>query len=252
MKNIIILGSGRSGTSLLAGMFSRSGYHMGDNLIPPRETNPKGFFESNEINFINEEILGLSIPKRRRILFFELHRQRPKEGQRWLAQLPIEEELKQTVDIVERIKVEVGKTPFCYKDPRFSYTLPVWLPFLKNTVFLVAFRHPSSTVKSILKECSAMKYLEDLDMTEESAMNVWFLMYSHILNQYDRGVNFIFFHYSQLLNGGSTETLRNITRAKIFKEFSDSNLERNKPSNITNTKVMYVYNRLCKLASYRG
>ncbi|MGB5217987.1 MAG: hypothetical protein WBN66_06780 [Smithella sp.] len=32
---------------------------------------------------------------------------------------------------------EINKVPFCYKDPHFSYTLPVWEKYLKkDTVFL--------------------------------------------------------------------------------------------------------------------
>ena len=48
MKNIFITGSGRRGTSMLAGLFSQAGYFFGDKLYPPREANPKGFFERPE------------------------------------------------------------------------------------------------------------------------------------------------------------------------------------------------------------
>jgi len=58
MKNCIILGSGRSGTSMLAGCLAKSGYFMGDNLYPAREANPKGFFEDPEINAINEMLIA--------------------------------------------------------------------------------------------------------------------------------------------------------------------------------------------------
>ena len=68
MRNIIILGSGRSGTSMLAGCLSTSGYFMGDNLYKKRESNPKGFFENKEINTINEDILSLVTKNRPPIL----------------------------------------------------------------------------------------------------------------------------------------------------------------------------------------
>ncbi|NIM13858.1 MAG: sulfotransferase family protein, partial [Candidatus Aminicenantes bacterium] len=55
MKNCLILGSGRSGTSMIAGILHKAGYFMGDNLYPPRSANPKGFFENWEINEINEK-----------------------------------------------------------------------------------------------------------------------------------------------------------------------------------------------------
>ena len=50
VKNCLILGSGRSGTSMIAGILHKAGYFMGDNLYPPRSANPKGFFENWEIN----------------------------------------------------------------------------------------------------------------------------------------------------------------------------------------------------------
>ena len=56
MKKIrdgLILGSGRSGTSMLAGTLSAAGYYIGDCLIEANEANPKGFFEDYEVNAIN-------------------------------------------------------------------------------------------------------------------------------------------------------------------------------------------------------
>jgi hypothetical protein len=52
MYNLIVLGSGRSGTSMATGLFSQAGYFMGDNLYKPTVANPKGFFENEDINSI--------------------------------------------------------------------------------------------------------------------------------------------------------------------------------------------------------
>ena len=62
MKNVIVLGSGRSGTSMLAGMFRSAGYFMGTDYITPRDSNPKGFFEGREVNDINEKLLQRVVP----------------------------------------------------------------------------------------------------------------------------------------------------------------------------------------------
>lgn len=43
MYNIIILGSGRSGTSMMAGTLAKAGYFMGERLLPRNNANPKGF-----------------------------------------------------------------------------------------------------------------------------------------------------------------------------------------------------------------
>ena len=57
MNNCLILGFGRSGTSLLGGLLHHSGYFSGNHLHPARESNPKGFYEDVVINRINEHIL---------------------------------------------------------------------------------------------------------------------------------------------------------------------------------------------------
>ena len=68
MKNVIILGSGRSGTSMVAGTLAKAGYYMGEQLLPANKANPKGFFEDIEVNAINEDILSSVAPRRPKIL----------------------------------------------------------------------------------------------------------------------------------------------------------------------------------------
>ena len=50
MKNSIVLGCGRSGTSLLAGAIARAGAFVGEDPYPARDANPMGFFESADVN----------------------------------------------------------------------------------------------------------------------------------------------------------------------------------------------------------
>lgn len=61
--NCLILGSGRSGTSMLAGILHQAGYFMGDKLHKPELSNPKGFFEWMTINQINEQILAAYVKR---------------------------------------------------------------------------------------------------------------------------------------------------------------------------------------------
>jgi len=89
MHNVIILGSGRSGTSMVAGTLAKAGYFMGDHLYPGRESNPKGFFEDPEINGINEALLAQIVPKRPRLFGRWLFRSRPLQWQRWLGRVPV-------------------------------------------------------------------------------------------------------------------------------------------------------------------
>ena len=67
MNDCFIVGSGRSGTSMVAGLLAQSGYFMGNKLDAYYgDTNPKGFFEDPDINAINERILHPIIPRRPR------------------------------------------------------------------------------------------------------------------------------------------------------------------------------------------
>src|SRR5262249_21790216 len=77
-RNCLILGSGRSGTSMLAGMLRLAGYYMGEHLVPADPSNPKGYFEDDEVNAINEELLSPVTPPR----------SHPAFGWRWLAAVP--------------------------------------------------------------------------------------------------------------------------------------------------------------------
>src|SRR5438105_10232021 len=111
MRNCLILGSGRSGTSMLAGMLRGAAYYMGAHLIPADDGNPKGYFEDDEINAINEALLAPVTPR-----FL-----RPSYGWRWLAQVPVGTPLTCPADIAERIEAQTRRVPFAFKDPRFCY-----------------------------------------------------------------------------------------------------------------------------------
>src|SRR5215471_14327363 len=113
-RNCLILGSGRSGTSMLAGSLRSAGYYMGEHLIPADAANPKGYFEDDEINDINEALLAPLTPSR----------SRPACGWRWLAAVPVGTPIPCPPEITERIKAQTDQSPFCFKDPRFCYTLP--------------------------------------------------------------------------------------------------------------------------------
>lgn len=250
MRNCIILGSGRSGTSLTAGLFAKSGYYMGDELLAARDANPKGFFESQEINNLNEEIIQLVTPQRIRFRRWSFPRSRPTDFQRWLSRIPLDTKMKTTPAIDKKIKEKVLQEPFCFKDPRFSYTLPVWIPLLKNTVFIVVFRHPYSTMVSIEKECNNELYLKNLKISRDDIFEVWSLMYKHILRSYqnDQQTNkWLFIHYEQILDKTALTLLYKLTSAKIDSGFIESKLYRNKVEYQVPHSCQSTYDELCEL-----
>lgn len=64
MRNVLITGCGRSGTGLMAGCLKKAEYFMGNNLYGKNDANPKGFFEDESINKINEDLLEPAVRSR--------------------------------------------------------------------------------------------------------------------------------------------------------------------------------------------
>ncbi len=258
-KNCLILGSGRSGTSMLAGILHDAGYFLGDQLYKPSQSNPKGFFEWNTINRINEDILhryaGANLKSALIRLFLNKGSVYKPIGknQRWLLSLPLQVTVDEfTPDLAADINRVLAREPFCYKDPRFSYTLPVWQKFLKpDTVFICVFREPDITVNSILQECHAKKYLHSLYINRTMAYEVWINIYSHIVNKHSRNNNLIFVHYNQIFNGTALPMLSKAIGVALHDRFIDPSLKRSLPGRVIPGRVRALYLQLCRMANYR-
>lgn len=250
MKNCMILGSGRSGTSMATGALAQAGYFMGNQLIPMRNGNPKGFFEDAEVNKINEEILAEILPRRPRFLGRWLYLDRPLFGQRWLARVPLNCKIQAEADIRERIKSFLQHQPFCIKDPRLSYTLPAWKPYLENTVFICVFRDPVSTVKSILKEVRFEPHLHHFKISSQQALEIWLLMYEHILYCHSLEGDWLFIHYDQLLSKDGLQRMAEFAEASADFSFPDRDLHRSKSSEPIPKVAENIYEKLCTLANY--
>lgn len=259
MKNCLIFGAGRSGTSMLAGMLHQAGYYMGEGLYKGNNSNPKGFFECKAINSINERIL-LPYNKRPESKILRLFcrnyvKSFPTDNQRWLSSIPPQIDIKnESTEIEESITKEISKVPFCYKDPRFSYTLPIWEKHLKrDTVFLCIFRRPNVAVKSILKECADREYLKDLYISRKHANEIWCNIYLHIFKNYKKLKDrFLFVNYDNVIAGAGIARISDLLQADIRTNFVDAALRRTLPGSISCPKAEQIYNRLCVLSNLGG
>lgn len=248
MRNCLILGCGRSGTSMLAGSLAQAGYYMGGKLYKARNANPKGFFESLPINAINERLLKPIAPSRSTRMFMRIWRARfPSE--RWLAELPVGTAPPgPTPRIERRISRHIQQRPFAFKDPRFCYTLPAWRPLLPlDTAFLCIFREPGRTVTSILRECRAL--YPDIPLTEQDAYRVWSAMYGHVLEHHRHEGDWLFLHYDQMLDGSAHPRIEAHLGTRIDRRFPDATLKRAATLEAP-APVMTTYEALCRLAHY--
>lgn len=251
MRDCFIVGSGRSGTSLLAGSLASCGYYFGPRLIKPRTANPKGFFESPAINLLNERLLEPYLAIRTRISSWFYRSHVPGAGQRWLAQLSPSVEAISPPAIQTKICHFLRKRPYCYKDPRFSYTLHCWRQFAVSPACICVFRHPARTVASMLTECREARYLANLDFTEADALNVWCLMYQHILERHSKSGDWLYCHFDQLLTGAGRRSIGEFLGVEPDPLFSDQRLSRSNPVGSVSPLALQIYSELCHRAGYR-
>ena len=188
-RNCLILGSGRSGTSMAAGILARAGYFMGAELWPADIGNPKGYFEDREVNKINDELIAPAAPKTpphglRKLLLGDI----PILGnyQHWVAVLRPGVSISCPPAMSRRIAAVAARQPFCLKDPRFSYTLSAWRPFIGDALLLCVFRDPAVTASSIVRECKRADHMQGTEVDQRWALKVWEAMYRYILDVHYR------------------------------------------------------------------
>jgi len=240
MRNVLILGSGRSGTSMLAGAFAHAGWHVGADPYPGRSSNPKGFFESKEINGVNEYLLALGAPE------LPLG-----AWQRWLAELPVGWVCPTDPRAVERITALTQRAPYCFKDPRFSYTLPAWSPFTQDALRLCVFRHPLAVARSMVVECEQESYLRGVNMTLERALAIWLAQHRRILDVLRADGEWCFAHFAQVVDGTALERLEALVGAPLAREFPEASLQRQRSDGELSGALAETYAELCELAGLK-
>lgn len=253
MHSCIILGSGRSGTSAVAGALITANpeYYSGGDFVFPRISNPDGTFEPVSIRRINEDILAQVVPPRLPATATQTYRHIPTQWQRWLARIPVETLIPSTPSITERIKEHVQKKPFCFKDPRFSYTLHVWQPHLDDCIFVCMFRHPAETAKSIIRFTQEFELMRDFEISYDQALEAWTLLNQHILEKhYPKGGKWLFLHFDQLFTDDGMTRLAEITGAKVSRSLVNQDRVRTKFSQEVPLHTQSIYEQLCALADY--
>jgi len=245
LPNIFVVGCGRNGTSMVAGLFAKLPFFMGEKLHAPRDSNPKGFFEDAAINQLNDSILSRYTPERTVINGFGYQCDAPGRGQHWLARIPTDVVVTATQEELLQIRNFVDRSPFCYKDTRFCYTLHLWQHFAHNAKYICVFRPPSIAVESILKECHSQPYLADFSISVNQAFEIWYLMYYHVLNRLTKFGEWLFLQYDEVLEGDALKTISRFTDTDINKHFPDIRLNRTKTYLQMPKKVADLYEELC-------
>ena len=137
----MVLGNGRSGTSMTTGILKILGVNM-DAREYPNQFNPKGDFESIDAHKINTRIYQLATGK-----VYSEHHWYPPTYEQVLK-------LKDNQEIQEMIKKFVDKHKselWGWKNPKTSLTIELYLPYLENPHFVCIFRNPIKNAQSIVR-----------------------------------------------------------------------------------------------------
>lgn len=248
MHNCLILGCGRSGTSLTTGLLSDAGYFFGSNPIEARDANPKGFFEDHLVNYVNEQIMAERVGYSRLPpwLSRRLGRIPYRPAQLWLAAIdePVAWTLEKRAEWI--IRDLVSHQPFAFKDPRFCYTLNAWRPYLGDCKLICVFRHPSIAASSIANEVASEPYYRNLSLDTGHALRVWEAMYRQVLDFHcTDDSEWLFLEYDQLIAGTAFDSISRFLDTKINSDFVDQSLNRSRPENLQlNGDVQKIYHRL--------
>ncbi len=217
MRNLIILGSGRSGTSMVAALFRNTSAYFGDALIKANVANPYGYYEDESVNRIND-LLILRQLRSRLMRHLPAWCTAPAHRDRralWLAAPRRFTRTKVPAELAEEIKKIVGHVPFCLKDPRFNITLDAWRPFLPpNTRFIVVFRNPQRTVDSILRN-AVERYVPPLQISRRWAFLQWYRGYRRVLRAAANSSDWLFVGYDDVLGGRAVSAIERFAEATV-------------------------------------
>lgn len=130
----LVCGSGRSGTSAVARLLHESGITMGHDLIEADESNAEGYFEERAVVDANDAVLndvGL---------------------REWFSTATRAQILEAAHARGEALRAIAGAATLGWKDPRFCWTLEVWLELLPDAPrIIVCLRNPAEVTASTLR-----------------------------------------------------------------------------------------------------
>jgi len=151
-KTIIILGMGRSGTSVVGNILYELGVNMGEDLSRDSKNHGKGYFENRRIKRLNKHLLA--------------------RGNGSWDNPPSEKTIKQIGkskrinNLIEKILLSEADILWGWKDPRTSLLIDLYWNHLKNPYFVYCKRNPLSIAKS-LKKRHAFSIKKGLKLTKE-------------------------------------------------------------------------------------
>ena len=222
---VLVVGVGRSGTSLLTGVLGQLGFHIPQPEVQADDTNPRGFGEPRWVVDFHTRLLrrrGVTVNDSRPAawdLTWDFSEKAVTTARQWL-----EQELRQGEAVV-------------VKDPRTVWFLPLWARAARELgvtpTYVTMLRHPTEVVASARKSYG--------DWQSEASRAAAWLNIALETEHATRGERRAFVRYEDLLSGWQAEVTRvgelldlpllaslAPERVAAVDEFVDPNLHRNR------------------------
>ena len=141
-RALVVIGMHRSGTSALTRVLGLLGATLPKNLMPATENNPLGFFESQPLRDIHEELFHEAGTSWSDVAPFPANWEKTPVATHWIERLR------------EAAEEEFADSPlFVLKDPRIAKLIPVWEQVFKqlnvDPSYVIAVRNPLDVAASL-------------------------------------------------------------------------------------------------------
>lgn len=205
-NTICVLGSDRSGTSLVTSLLSKCGASLSENFVFGSEQNRKGIFEDRYILDAHRELFS--------ILGTDHNLPVPEN----FLEYPGVNALRGRLAAYVTDKVEGSSTIWAFKDPRTALFLPLWTRLFEQTKivpkYILCVRNPSSVVASLVTQyndvpaCGEIFWLtKNIDALRHTGGNVFIL------------------HYESLFEEGAKELIQSLLEFTGLDEFITSDIQ---------------------------
>jgi hypothetical protein len=191
---VLVVGIGRSGTSLFTGMLGQLGFHVPQPEVRADETNPRGFSEPRWVVDFHSRLM-----RERRVTVFD---SRPAA---WGEMGGVADDPEVFEELRSWLAVQlVGRSKLVIKDPRIGWFLPLWLRCAEalglETGFATMLRHPAEMVASA-------RHWYGTWQNDASRAAAWLNMTLHTESA-TRGARRAFIRYDDLLEDWPREISR--------------------------------------------
>jgi hypothetical protein len=206
-KIIVVLGAGRSGTSLLMRVLTNFGMTVSEKMTQSSVQNPTGTYEDSNIFSVHSDILE----------HFKTNQYLPLP-ENWLQTGVTRLSIQKLTDVV-RNEVDNAKTIWGFKDPRTALFLAMWNKIFNRTkvvpIYILAVRSPESVVNSLKLQYSYAEEISEL-----------FWLHKNCEALFRTGANCFIIHYEEWFSRVN-DVMHELLNYTGLKEYcKDTNIEK--------------------------